>query len=97
MQESHQSHQPNHAQSGQRDERIDGNAVEHWSKSCFFEVGDACSKTDSRHRRATANPCSCGDQVAELPIQLEDLANEIAAAKAHGKGKDHYKKGHFAN
>ena len=122
----HQPHQPNHAQSSQRDERIYGNAVEHRGKSCFFEVGDVCSKTDRRQcrhhqeftccfhharnrcgdptdavdngeRQKSANACSCGDQITELPIQLEDLAHEIAAAKAHEEGKYHHKEGHFAN
>ena len=83
----HQPHQPNHAKSRQGDERIDGDAVEHRGKSCFFEVCDARSKTDRRQCRATANACSCGDQIAKLPIQLEDLANEITAAKAHGNAK----------
>ena len=78
----HQPHQPNHAKSGQGDERIDGDTVEHRRKFCFFKVGDACSKTDRRQCRATANACSCGNQVAKLPIQLEDLANEIPATPA---------------
>ena len=41
--------------------------------------------------------CTGRDQIAQLPVEAKELADEIAAAEAHGKGEDHHKEGHFAN
>ena len=52
---------------------------------------------NGRHGRAAANAGACRNEVAELPVQAEELADKIAAAKAHGKGKEHHEEGHFAD
>ena len=51
---------------------------------------------DSDNGRATADACTSGNQIGQLPVQSQRLADEVTAAKAGQQGEDHYCQGHLA-
>ena len=53
--------------------------------------GDGCNG------RAAADARAGGDQVGQLPVQAQRLADKVAAAKAGQQGKDHHRQGHPAH
>ena len=50
--------------------------------------------SDGSNGRAAADARTGGNQVGQLPVQPQRLANEVAAAKAGQQGKDHHRQGH---
>ena len=56
---SHKSHSPNHSQSRERYQGINGNAVKHGCQSCFLEIDDTGSQSNGRQGRNHQELADC--------------------------------------